>query len=92
MVPEHLVIELCDLELVGLLTVHNPQAALALWVNQHRIPAAEAAAHTTRQLCVTQLAKINRPNTPSMPAPDPIAQKKWLLKSGDCMAHDTVNC
>lgn len=38
MVPEELVIELCDLELVGLLPVHNPGAALALGVYQDRVP------------------------------------------------------
>lgn len=32
-VPEHLVIELGDLELVGLLPVHDPGAALALGVH-----------------------------------------------------------
>ena len=36
-VPEQLVIELGDLELVGLLPVHDPGAALALRVNQHRV-------------------------------------------------------
>ena len=36
-VPEELVIELGDLELVGLLPVHDPGAALALRVNQHRV-------------------------------------------------------
>ena len=36
-VSEELVVQLGDLELVGLLPVHNPGAALALRVNQHRI-------------------------------------------------------
>ena len=38
MVPEELVIELRDLELIGLFPVHDPSATLALWVNQNRIP------------------------------------------------------
>ena len=33
MVPEHLVVELSDLELVGLLPVHDPGAPLALGVH-----------------------------------------------------------
>lgn len=37
-VSEELVIELRDLELIGLFPVHDPSAALALWVNQNRIP------------------------------------------------------
>ena len=38
MVSEQLVIQLGDLELVSLFPVHDPGAALALWVYQHRIP------------------------------------------------------
>ena len=38
MVPKELVIELGDLELIGLFPVHDPSAALALRVNQDRIP------------------------------------------------------
>lgn len=37
-IPEELVIELCNLELVGLFPVHDPSAALALRVDQDWIP------------------------------------------------------
>lgn len=37
-IPEELVIQLGDLELVGLLPVHDPGTALPLRVHQHRIP------------------------------------------------------
>ena len=38
MIPEELVIQLCDLELIGLFPVHDPSATLALRVNQNRVP------------------------------------------------------
>ena len=37
-VPEELVIQLGDLELVGFLSVHDPGTALALRVHQDRVP------------------------------------------------------
>ena len=37
-VPEELVIELRNLELIGLFPVHDPSTALALRINQDRIP------------------------------------------------------
>ena len=40
-VPEHLVIELGDPQLIGFFTVHQPQAALALWINEHGVPAGQ---------------------------------------------------
>lgn len=38
MIPEELVVQLGDLELVGLLPVHDPGTALPLRVHQHRVP------------------------------------------------------
>lgn len=37
-IPEELIIQLGDLELVGLLSVHDPGTALPLRVHQHRVP------------------------------------------------------
>ena len=37
-ISEEFVVELCDLELVGLLPVHDPGAALALGIHQDRVP------------------------------------------------------
>lgn len=36
-VPEELVIQLCDFELIGFLPVHDPGASLALWIYQYRV-------------------------------------------------------
>lgn len=36
-VPEEFVIQLGDLELIGLLTMHDPGAALALRIHKHRV-------------------------------------------------------
>lgn len=38
MISEEFVIQLRDLELIGLFPVHDPSAALALRVNQDRVP------------------------------------------------------